>query len=40
MLVATSGIVAQLLQTRRLRDVETAARLPQGAHLPRLLLSA
>ncbi len=39
MLVATGGIVAQLLRTRRLADVTAALRLPHGAHRPRLLLS-
>lgn len=39
MLVATGGILAQLVRTRRLADVKAALRLPQGAHRPRLLLS-
>jgi hypothetical protein len=39
MLVATAGIVAQLVRTRRLADVSPALRLPLGAHRPRLLLS-
>jgi hypothetical protein len=39
LLVATVGIVAQLVRTRRLADVKDAARLPQGARPPRLLLS-
>lgn len=38
-LVATMGIVAQIVRTRRLIDVKTAVRLPQGTHRPRLLLS-
>jgi hypothetical protein len=39
MLVATVGIIAQLVRTRRLANVQGAARLPQGTHRPRLLLS-
>jgi hypothetical protein len=39
LLVATVGIVAQLMRTRRLADVKDAVRLPQGAQRPRLLLS-
>ena len=39
MLIATGGIIAQLVRTRRLADVKAAVRLPQGAHQPRLLLS-
>ena len=39
MLIATGGIVAQLVRTRRLADVKVALRLPQGAHRPRLLSS-
>jgi hypothetical protein len=39
MLVATGGIVAQLVRTRQLVDVQTAIRLPQGARRPRLLFS-
>jgi hypothetical protein len=39
MLVASGGIVAQLVRTRRLADVCSALRLPQGARKPRLLLS-
>ena len=42
MLVATSGIVAQLLKTRRLVDVvapQGGERFPEGAHLPHLLVS-
>jgi hypothetical protein len=40
MLAATAGILAQLVRTRRLVDVTAAARLPQGAQRPRLLLSS
>jgi hypothetical protein len=40
MLAASAGIFAQLVRTRRLVDVKAAARLPQGAHRPRLLLSS
>jgi hypothetical protein len=39
MLIATGGIVAQLVRARRLADVRAALPLPQGAHRPRLLLS-
>jgi hypothetical protein len=39
MFVATAGIVAQLVQTRRLADVKAAIRFPEGVHRPRLLLS-
>jgi hypothetical protein len=39
MLLATAGIVAQLVRTRRLADVAAALRLPQGARRPRLLFS-
>lgn len=39
MLIATAGIVAQIVRTRRLADVANTLRLPQGAHRPRLLLS-
>jgi hypothetical protein len=39
MLVATLGIVVQLVRTRRLSDVNVAIRLPEGAFRPRLLLS-
>ncbi len=38
-LVATVGIIAQLVRTRRLANVKAAVRLPEGAHRPRLLLS-
>jgi hypothetical protein len=40
MLAATAGILAQLVRTRRLADVKAAARLPQGVHRPRFLLSS
>jgi hypothetical protein len=40
MLAATAGILAQLVRARRLADVKAAARLPQGARRPRLLLSS
>ena len=39
LLVATIGIVAQLVRARRLADVAAADRFPQGAQRPRLLLS-
>lgn len=39
MIVATSGIIAELVRARRLADVESGRRLPDGAHRPRLLLS-
>jgi len=39
MLVATAGIVVQLVRTRRLVDVKAELRLPKGTHRPRLLLS-
>lgn len=39
MLIATGGITAQLVRTRRLVDVKAGLRLPQGAHRPRLLFS-
>lgn len=39
MLIATAGIVAQIVRTRRLADVANTLRLPEGAHRPRLLLS-
>lgn len=38
-LVATSGVVVELVQTRRLANVEVTLRLPPGAHQPRLLFS-
>jgi hypothetical protein len=37
MLVATVGIIAQLVRTRRLLDVNAAARLPAGTRKPPLL---
>jgi hypothetical protein len=39
MVIATSGIIVQLLRTRRLADVKTTVRLPEGARRPRLLFS-
>jgi hypothetical protein len=39
MLVATVGIVAQLVQARRLADVSADRRLPKGARRPALLYS-
>jgi hypothetical protein len=39
MLVATAGILVQLVRTRRLAEVNAALRLPSGAHQPRLLFS-
>jgi hypothetical protein len=39
MMAATIGIVQELLRVRRLADVTTSVRLPQGARLPRLLHS-
>jgi hypothetical protein len=39
MLVATGGIIVQLLRTRRLADIATAQRFPEGARRPRLLFS-
>jgi hypothetical protein len=39
MMVATTGIVLELLRTRTLADVNRSTRLPQGAKLPRLLHS-
>ncbi|HEU5016596.1 MAG TPA: hypothetical protein VFT69_01340 [Pseudolabrys sp.] len=39
MLVATGGIVFQLVRSRRLADVKADMRLPDGAHYPKLLLS-
>lgn len=38
-LVATAGIVVQLLRARRLVDVNAEARFPEGAHRPGLLYS-
>ncbi|TAL77943.1 MAG: hypothetical protein EPN75_12225 [Beijerinckiaceae bacterium] len=39
MLVATAGIIVQLVRTRRLADVQAALRLPAGVRQPRLLFS-
>lgn len=39
MLVSTAGIATQLIRARRLADVTTALRLPEGTRRPRLLLS-
>ena len=39
MLLATSGIVMQLVRARRLSDVAAECRLPEGTSRPRLLLS-
>ncbi|HEX5959370.1 MAG TPA: hypothetical protein VFY92_12050 [Hyphomicrobiaceae bacterium] len=39
MLVATGGIIAQLVRTRRLLEVKSALRLPHGAKRPQLLFS-
>jgi hypothetical protein len=39
LLVATVGIVAQLVRARRLVDVKEAVRFPQGVQRPRFLLS-
>jgi hypothetical protein len=39
MIIATSGIIVQLVRARRLADVDTTARIPKGAHRPWLLLS-
>jgi hypothetical protein len=39
MLIATGGIIAQLVRARRLTDAKAALPFPQGAHRPRLLLS-
>jgi hypothetical protein len=38
MLVATAGLIAQLVRTRRLADVAPAVRLPQGVRRPGLLV--
>lgn len=40
MTAATVGIVFELIRARRLADVSANIRLPNGAHRPRLLLSA
>lgn len=37
MIIATAGIIVQLIRTRRLADVKTALRLPDGARMPHLL---
>jgi hypothetical protein len=39
MLVATSGIIVQLVMSRRLLDVKAALRLPDGVRKPSLLFS-
>ena len=39
MLLATGGVVAQLVRARRLADVKIALQLPQGARRPPLLFS-
>jgi dipeptide/tripeptide permease len=39
MLIATIAVAAELVRIRRLVDVQRAARLPEGAHQPRLLVS-
>ncbi len=39
MLVATCGIIAELIRTRRLADVKVAIRFPGGARRPQLLVS-
>lgn len=39
MIVATSGIIVELVRARQLADVDTTARIPKGARKPRLLLS-
>lgn len=39
MLVATTGIIVQLVMSRRLVDVKAALRLPDGVRRPRLLFS-
>ena len=39
MVVATGGIIVQLVRARRLDDVKAALRLPTGVRRPRLLLS-
>ncbi len=39
MVVATGGIIAQLIRARRLDDVKAAVRLPVGVRRPHLLLS-
>ena len=39
MVIATSGIIVQLVRARRLNDVKATLRLPVGVRRPRLLLS-
>lgn len=39
MFVATAAIATQIVRTRRLANVASALRLPEGTHRPRLLLS-
>jgi hypothetical protein len=39
MVIATGGIIVQLVRARRLADVNAALRLPNGVRAPRLLLS-
>src|SRR5690606_29113290 len=39
MLIATGGIVVQVVRTRRLVDVTAALRFPQGTRRPQLLFS-
>jgi hypothetical protein len=39
MMAATTGVVLELLRVRRLADVTTSVRLPEGSRLPRLLHS-
>jgi hypothetical protein len=39
MLLATAGIILQLVRARRLADVNAATRLPEGSRRPRLLLA-
>jgi hypothetical protein len=39
MLFATAGVIAHLVRTRRLANVDTPRRLPQGARRPRLLFA-
>lgn len=39
MLIATSGLIVQLVRVRRLADVTLALRLPRGARAPHLLYS-
>jgi hypothetical protein len=39
MLFATTGVIAHLVRTRRLANIDTPRRLPQGARKPRLLFA-